>query len=470
MNLSISTNVLGQIAVGNVYLAQIASALGVEKKSVVKATQVLKQRGLIDVPSAKAIFEPELRGIYALTEAGSKWVESGAPVVAGQGVRPRMSTSGLGERAWWHLRAFRTATIMDLLSTYSDGTDTAAHNTLYKYLNALEQVEVIKRCDCRLPAKQGKGSVQWSLAIDLGPRAPVWRQQGQEVYDPNAGRKYPTVSSKSFEGRVIQIMRKEFEQVQDETQNFASDPSDFWRDHSEVFHLLSDYAGINSEALGTKLLEMKQTTLRDEDINWQKFTDSDCTLNQFKLTFSLWIFSAISKLSEDGIIRITSLASLCRIIELLGFFPQKPLYPAWGKATDTTWEWRAKELPKICNEANNTDASIYFVENTDIYYKYREKYYQTLDQNCADKEVLRSNCILNMTLLKNPCGDTLVNFTRGALRDEAFRELIRQRLLAETKPVLIIVERSAIHNSKLIKEFVEANKPRLKLFYIPELR
>ena len=468
--MSISTSVLEQIAAGNVYLLQIASTLGVEKKAVVKAAQILKRRGLIDVPNAKTIFDPELRGIYALTKAGRKWVESGVPVAAGQGVRPRMSTRGLGERAWWHLRAFRTATIMDLLSTYSDGTDTAAHNTLYKYLNALEKAEVIKRYDCRLPAKQGKGSVQWSLSIDLGPRAPVWRQQEREVYDPNTGRKYPTIGSKSFEGRVIQIMREQFEQVQNETKNFASDPSDFWRDHSEVFHLLSDYAGNNSEALGTKLLEMKQTTLRDEDINWQKFADCGCTLNQFKLTFSLWIFSAISKLSEDAIIRIKSLASLCRIIELLGFVPQKSLYPAWGKAIDATWDWRAKELQKICNEANNTGASIYFAENTDIYYKYREKYYQTLDQNCADKEVLSSNCILNMTLLLNPCGNTLVNFTKGALRDEAFRELIKQLILAETTPIFVIVERSAINNSKLIKEFVEANKPRLKLFYIPEPR
>ena len=39
----------------------------------------------------------------------------------------------------------------------------------------------------KLAAKQSKGMVVWSLAKDLGPAAPVWRQIAKTVFDPNSG-------------------------------------------------------------------------------------------------------------------------------------------------------------------------------------------------------------------------------------------------------------------------------------------
>ena len=61
----------------------------------------------------------------------------------------------------------------------------------------------------------------------------------------------------------------------------------------------------------------------------------------------------------------------------------------------------------------------------------------------------------------------LIKFTKGPLKAEAFREILVRLVLSSSKPILLVVERRAIYNSKLIMEYVEAQKDRLKLFYIP---
>ncbi|MGE5621485.1 MAG: hypothetical protein ACM3VY_00515 [Candidatus Bathyarchaeota archaeon] len=186
--MGLSTNVLRQIAAGTVRLEAIAEALGVGHKAVNKAAQVLKKREFITVRAQGDGFR---LGIYELTPAGRAWAESGREVMPGQGERPRQRTVGLRERAWWHFRAHRLATLKELLTTHADGTEKAADNNLYKWLAALEKVGILQRSARRLPARQSRGQVQWKLAKDLGPKAPVWRQVAREIFDPNGGKIFP---------------------------------------------------------------------------------------------------------------------------------------------------------------------------------------------------------------------------------------------------------------------------------------
>jgi hypothetical protein len=371
------------------------------------------------------------------------------------------------------------ATINELLSTYSEGKEKAAHITLYKYLAALEQAEVLKRVNRRLPAKQGRGSVQWFLAIDLGPKTPVWRQQGKAVYDPNSGYTYPTTDSTSLERSVIQSMRDQYERSkrllqenlkgysQDDLQEFDIDTSNFWSNATRVFSFLSAYGGAYKEVVYKDLFAMNQIRLGTVEINWMKFANCDCNPFQFRFTFGLWILAAISKLNEEETIRIPYWAPLFRVMKLLGFDVQQPLYGTWDHATSETWKWRGKILPEICEEARARCADIYFVESAEVSYKDR------IDNTCLVKdEVICTEAAglkndLKMILALNPGGNILVKFTKGSLTAEVFKEFLMQILLGAGKPILLVVERSEIYNSKLIKAFVDAEKHHIKLFSMP---
>ena len=188
----VATNVLRQIVGGCDYIADIAAALELPRKTINKAAQTLKGRGLIETHSEAGgeISGPARRGFYRPTPAGIAVAASGQAITAGQGERPRKKTVGLRERAWWHFRAHKVASLKELLTTHAEGPERDATSNVYKYLLALERAGILQRAAKRIPARQCKGLVVWRLAVDLGPQTPVWRQTSKTIYDPNSGKTY----------------------------------------------------------------------------------------------------------------------------------------------------------------------------------------------------------------------------------------------------------------------------------------
>lgn len=186
--IGLSTAVLNAIHDGVEQLGDLSTRLERDRHAIVKAVQVLKGRALVEIVVAGAEAK---KTHYVLTEAGRQHAESGLPIHPGQGPRPRKRTVGLRERAWWELRAQGIASLKQILITHADGSEKAADVNLYKYLLALERAGILLRQVKRLPARQSRGCVQWRLLRNLGVQAPVWRQQAQEVFDPNTGKVYP---------------------------------------------------------------------------------------------------------------------------------------------------------------------------------------------------------------------------------------------------------------------------------------
>lgn len=183
----LSTAVLSAIHDGVDQLGGLSEKLSRDRRSIVKAVQVLKGRDLVQI-----VVADECRTTrYALTEAGRERAESGVPINAGQGPRPRKKTAGLRECAWWELRAHGVTSLFQILMNHASGSEKAADVNLYKYLVALERASILARHGVRIPARQSRGRVQWRLVLDLGVLAPVWRQKAQEVYDPNGDKVYP---------------------------------------------------------------------------------------------------------------------------------------------------------------------------------------------------------------------------------------------------------------------------------------
>ena len=66
-----------------------------------------------------------------------------------------------------------------------------------------------------------------------------------------------------------------------------------------------------------------------EEMRWIARAVRDDTPQQFKLPYGLWTLSLIGKLFERQFGKTLSLASLSRVMRLLGFSVQKPPYQAW---------------------------------------------------------------------------------------------------------------------------------------------
>jgi transposase len=55
----------------------------------------------------------------------------------------------------------------------------------------------------------------------------------------------------------------------------------------------------------------------------------------------------------------------------------------------------------------------------------------------------------------------------GTVTAEVFREFLKRLLIGAEKPVFVVIDGHPIHKAKLVRMFVDAQKGKLKLFYLP---
>lgn len=106
--------------------------------------------------------------------------------------RRRMKSGGLRAKAWWIIRNRGQATIDSLLNTLNDNTQLDAESNLRKYFQALVQAGILKVEVKRQPGTSltSNGYHRYTLLIDCGIAAPVWRKKLNEVYCPGSGAIY----------------------------------------------------------------------------------------------------------------------------------------------------------------------------------------------------------------------------------------------------------------------------------------
>lgn len=176
--------VLVEIVRGTGALCHLAETLGRDKRGVVKAVQQVKRRGLV------VIVAP---GCYEPTAEGIAWVAEGKEIKAGQGARPRTATRGLRQRAWWVIRARKTVTIPELLSTLVESGEKGASSNLSSYVGPLVKAGFLKVLAHRAPGRAltSNGHRRYQLIRNNGRLAPVVRQTDRVVFDPNTGEVFP---------------------------------------------------------------------------------------------------------------------------------------------------------------------------------------------------------------------------------------------------------------------------------------
>ena len=202
-------------------------------------------------------------------------------------------------------------------------------------------------------------------------------------------------------------------------------------------------------------------------MRWLAQTVKDHTPLQFKFVFGLWTLSLIAALIEREFGKKLSLASVSRIMKLLGFSAQKPLYQAWQQDATLVRTWETELYPAIRAEAKACGATIYFADESGIRSDYHTGTTWAPVGETPVVEVTGRRFSLNMISAVSPQGEFRFMLHDGTVNAEVFREFLKRLLIGASGPVFLIVDGHPIHKAKLIKTFVEAQNGMLKLFYLP---
>ena len=272
---------------------------------------------------------------------------------------------------------------------------------------------------------------------------------------------------RKLDHHVLQAMRQRAVSAVKEGQPVSSVAAAFGVNIRTVFNWLASYANGGQSALLAKPIPGRPPKVTAEEMRWIANAVKDNTPQQHKFEFALWTLSIIAELIHRQFGKKLSLSAVGRIMRLLGFSAQKPLYRAWQQDAVLVRKWESETWPEIRAEAKRMGATVYFGDESGI----RSDYHTgTTWAPCGETPVVNvtgRRFSLNMISAVSPQGEFRFMVHEGTVTAHVFREFLKRLMAGARNPVFVVLDGHPIHKAKLVKDYVETQNGQLKVFYLP---
>ena len=175
-----------------------------------------------------------------------------------------------------------------------------------------------------------------------------------------------TSDGRAHDHHTLQVMRQQAIKAVREGQTVHSVAASFGVNPRSVFRWLTDFANGGQNALLAKPIPGRPPKLGVEEMTWIAKAVRDHTPQQFKFEFGLWTLTLIRHLINRQFKKGLSVSSVHRLMKILGFGAQKPLYQAWQQDPVLVRTWETETYPAIRAEARRVGATIYFADESGI--------------------------------------------------------------------------------------------------------
>ena len=189
---------------------------------------------------------------------------------------------------------------------------------------------------------------------------------------------------------------------------------------------------------------------------------------QLKLPFVLWTREAVRDLIAKKLKIKLSLSTVGRYLKRWGFTSQKPLKRAYEQNNEAVKKWLDEDYPKIQKRAKKEKAEIFWGDETGLRSDHQAgKSYGKKGKTpvvVISAKRFRSNIISAV----NNKGKLAFSVFDGKFTSKKFIEFLK-RLIKYSKgeKVFLIVDNLSVHKSKEVQEFIDGNKSKIELFYLP---
>ncbi len=237
---------------------------------------------------------------------------------------------------------------------------------------------------------------------------------------------------------ALAVMRQQAIKAIREGQDVNSVAAAYAVNVRSFFRWLADFANGGPNALLAKLIPGRPPKVSAEEMRWLAQAVKDQTPLQFKV--GLWTPSLIAALIEREFGKKLSLASVGRIMKLLGFSTRKPFQQAWPQDAALVQAREADISPAIRAEAKPAGATIYFADESGIRSDYHSGTTWAPVGETAEVEVSEGRFSLNMISAVSPRGDFRFMWHDGSVNAEVFKEFLKRLLIRTARPVILVVD------------------------------
>lgn len=180
---------------------------------------------------------------------------------------------------------------------------------------------------------------------------------------------------RAFDHQTLEVLRMQAIKAVGRGQSVKDIAAAYGVNTRTIYRWLSQFASGGQKALHAKPIPGRPPKVTPDEMRWIARAVRDECPQQFKFPYGLWTLSLIGKLIERKFGKSLSLASVSRIMKLLGFSAQRPLYQAWQQDPVLVQKWESETYPEISAEARRVGASIYFADEAGVRSDYPHRYH-----------------------------------------------------------------------------------------------
>lgn len=188
--------------------------------------------------------------------------------------------------------------------------------------------------------------------------------------------------------------------------------------------------------------------------------------DQLKLAYGLWTREAVQQLIERRYGIILSVKQVGRYLKLWGYTPQKPIRKAFEQKPEQVKQWLEKEYPAIKRRAVKEKGTIYFGDETGMRSDHQAgRSYAPRGETPVVKTTGQRFSLNMISAISNK--GHLQFMIIEKFNGKVFIDFLKRMIRYSKQKVFFITDGHPAHKTKKLKEWLEENKKRIEVFFIP---
>lgn len=189
--------------------------------------------------------------------------------------------------------------------------------------------------------------------------------------------------------------------------------------------------------------------------------------DQLKLPYGLWTREAVQQLIFEKYGIELSRWQVGRYLKSWGYTPQKPISKAFEQKPERVKKWLEEEYPAIRKQAAKQNAIIYFGDETGMRSDHQAgRSYAPAGETPVVKRT-GQRFSLNMISAISNRGHLQFMIIDGRFNSEVFETFLKRMIKYSKRKIYFVTDGHPAHKTKKLKVWLEANKKRIEVFFLP---
>jgi transposase len=211
----------------------------------------------------------------------------------------------------------------------------------------------------------------------------------------------------------------------------------------------------------------EQLTLQEEQAAAIQKMIIDKTPDQLKMPFALWTRQAVQQLIKHQYKIAMPIRTVGEYLKRWGFTPQKPAKRAYEQNPKAVNTWLEEKYPSIAQQAKTEGAEIHWCDETGV------RNDESSGRGYAPKgktPIMRLNANRkSISMISSITNQGKLRFMvyKDAMNADLFIKFMGRLTKDAGRKVFLVVDNLRTHHSKPVKEWLNAHKDEIEVFYLP---